>query len=318
MRCIVVGGSGFLGSHTIELLSKEGFEVFNLDINPSQSLKAKYFKIDLTREFDFDFKSDDVVIHLVARQYHLKPPKKNRKKYFFDLNVEGTKKLLEKMDKAGCKNLIYFSTDMVYGKPEYVPLDLSHPKNPFGYYGKSKLESEKICLEYRKKGFNIAIFRPRMIVGKGRFGILIKLFALMEKNLPVPMIGKGENCYQMVSVLDCAKAILLCILKGVPNSEFNLGSFNPPSVKNLLGDMIEKVDSKSKLIPTNAYMVKKTLAVLGFLGIEIMYDEQYKIADEEYILDISHTQKMLDWNPEFSDIDMLISAYEEYKKTKRS
>ncbi|WP_095332196.1 NAD(P)-dependent oxidoreductase [Helicobacter sp. 11S02596-1] len=228
MRCVVIGGSGFLGGYVIDLLLGCGYEVINLDITPPNESKATFFRIDLTQAIDFAFFPSDVVIHLAARQYHLKPPRKDREKYFYELNTLGTHRLLQAMEKYDCYQLIYFSTDMVYGKPQYLPIDLSHPKNPFGYYGKSKLESEKICEAYRERGFSISIFRPRMIVGRGRFGILNKLFALMEKNLPVPLIGKGENCYQMVSVQDCARAILLCIQKGLPNGAFNLGSDAPP------------------------------------------------------------------------------------------
>ncbi|PAF46404.1 hypothetical protein BKH41_09240 [Helicobacter sp. 12S02232-10] len=317
MRCVVIGGSGFLGGYVIDLLLESGYEVINLDIAYPNEQKTQFFKIDLTQDFDFTFHPDDIVIHLAARQYHLKPPKNQREKYFYALNTEGTERLLKAMQRDSCKNLIYFSTDMVYGKPQYLPIDLNHPKNPFGYYGKSKLESEKICESYRKQGFQISIFRPRMIVGKGRFGILNKLFALMAKNLPVPMIGKGENCYQMVSALDCAKAVLLCIQKGtLPNEAFNLGSDAPPPIKTLLAEIIQEIGSRSILIPTNAHMVKKILEIFGKIGFEIMYDEQYKIADEEYVLDISHTHKILGWTPLYKDKDMLIEAYKEYKNTK--
>ncbi|PAF48393.1 hypothetical protein BKH46_00320 [Helicobacter sp. 12S02634-8] len=317
MRCVVVGGSGFLGGYVIDLLIQEGFEVFNLDIAPPKAnSQAKFFPIDLTQDFDFALTPKDIIIHLAARQYHQKPPRYKRKEYFDTLNVTGTERLLQVMARHGCYQMVYVSTDMVYGKPMYLPIDLMHPKNPFGFYGKSKLESERISQSYREKGFQISIFRPRMIVGRGRFGILSKLFALMDKNLPVPLIGKGENCYQMVSVLDCAQAILLSIQKGLPNSEFNLGSACPPPIKTLLAELIKDINSRSILIPTHAYTLKKTLGFLGKLGLELMYAEQYQIADREYILDISHTQAMLGWNPVYADKDMLIEAYREYKAQK--
>ncbi|PAF43460.1 NAD(P)-dependent oxidoreductase [Helicobacter sp. 11S03491-1] len=315
MRCIVVGGSGFLGEYAVDLLLENGYEVVILDISmPKKSTKAEFFQIDLTKDFDFDFFDDDVVIHLAARQYHQKPPRKDRKKYFFDLNYFGTKKLLEVMETHHCKNLIYFSTDMVYGKPLYLPLDPNHPKNPFGQYGRSKLESEKLCDVYRNKGFCITIFRPRMIVGRGRFGILTKLFKLMDLGLPIPLIGDGKNCYQMVSVKDCASAILLAIKHQIPNVALNLGSQNPPQVKTLLQESIHKVGSKSKVIPTCARLVKYCIQLLGLLGIEILYKEQYEIADKQYILDITQTKNILGWEPLYQDKDMLIEAYEEYKQ----
>lgn len=319
MRYIVVGGSGFLGQYTVDLIfEKTGGPIVILDILEPKNLPlgVEFFCVDITKKIDFEFLQDDIVIHLAARQYHLKPPRMNRKKYFFDVNYLGTKNLLETMEKCGCKKMIYFSTDMVYGKPQYLPIDSLHPKNPFGEYGKSKFESEKLCEKYRKKGFSIAIFRPRMIVGKGRFGILLKLFKLMELGLPIPMIGSGNNCYQMASVIDCANAIWLTVQKNIPNVELNLGSQNPPKVKDLLREMIVKTGSKSIVIPTYGKLVKLCLWLFGLFGIEIMYKEQYKIADEEYVVDITEAKDILGWQPLEEDADMLIEAYKEYKKQK--
>lgn len=70
----------------------------------------------------------------------------------------------------------------------------------------SKLATERLAEEYRAKGFKISIFRPRLIIGPGRLGILVKLFKLIDLNLPVPMIGGGNNPYQFISVFDCASA----------------------------------------------------------------------------------------------------------------
>lgn len=323
MRYVIVGGSGFLGQYTVDLIYKKtlggGGLIVILDILQPKNLppRVEFFPIDITKKIDFEFLQDDIVIHLAARQYHLRPPRINRQKYFFDVNYLGTKNLLEMMEQYGCKKMIYFSTDMVYGKPEYLPIDSSHPKNPFGAYGKSKFESEKLCEKYRKKGFDITIFRPRMIVGKGRFGILLKLFKLMELGLPIPMIGSGNNCYQMVSVTDCANAIWLAVQKNIPNVELNLGSENPPKVKDLLRKMVAKTGSKSLVIPTYGKFVKLCLWFFGILGIEIMYKEQYKIADEEYVVDITQAKNILGWQPLEEDADMLIQAYEEYKKQKK-
>ena len=103
----------------------------------------------------------------------------NREEFFFKVNYEGTRNILLSMEEKKCFNFIYFSTDMTYGKPKYLPVDTRHQQEPFGPYGASKKASEKICYEYRKKGFNITIFRPRMILGPGRLGVLKKLFKLL-------------------------------------------------------------------------------------------------------------------------------------------
>ncbi|WP_028128661.1 NAD(P)-dependent oxidoreductase [Selenomonas sp. AE3005] len=321
MRYVVVGGNGFVGYHLVKELLTTGENIVVLDtLRPKADIQDKivYQEMDIRNQKavdSFAFTPDDVVVQLAANQYHVKVPQgeKAMHDYFFGTNLVGTQNLLVSMEKQGCKNMIFFSTDMTYGKPQYLPVDTKHPQVPFGYYGASKKAAEKVCRQYREKGFNITIFRPRMILGPGRLGILAKLFRLMDYNLPVPLIGKGKNCYQMVSVFDCVQAIIKCVEHGIPNREYNLGSDNPPTVYELLHDVIYDVGSHSSLIRTNGKMVKTILAGMGHLGISLMYREQYEIADENYILDIQATKDELGWHPQYNDKDMLYSAYEAYK-----
>lgn len=164
-------------------------------------------------------------------------------------------------------------------------------------------------LKNRNDDLNITIFRPRMIIGPGRLGILQKLFTLIKHNLPIPIIGNGSNNYQMISVFDCVSATISAIDKGCPNRTYNLGSKNPPSEIELLQNLITSVGSKSPILKTPGKVVKGILSIFENIGIEIMYKEQYMIADEQYILDTSLTERDLSWKPQYSDTDMLISAY---------
>ena len=316
MRYVIVGGSGFVGQELVRQLQAQGEQnIVILDIVPSQ-ISTIYEYQDITKKISFEFSPEDIVIQLAANQYHHSVPKKKRQEFFENVNLYGTENLLKKMWQDGAKKMIFFSTDMVYGKPQYLPVDTQHPKRPFGYYGMSKKKAEEVCYNYRDKGMNITIFRPRMIIGKGRLGILTKLFKLIECNLPVPMIGSGKNCYQMVSVNDCASAIIQAISHGIPNTEYNLGSNNPPQVRELLHDIIVRNKSKSILLPTWGRLVKLVLGVLAKLGVEIMYKEQYMIADENYLIDISKTKKELEWAPQYNDADMMQAAFEEYQRIK--
>ncbi len=319
-RFVIIGGSGFLGETLSELILSQNAnaDIMVLDIAKPKNKNVKFFEQDLCKDFDFVFNADDIVVHLAARQYHLALPKKNRQEFFSEVNVLGTRKVLEQMLKCGAKNLVYFSTDMVYGFPKQVPVPVNHAQNPIGEYGLSKKLSEEICKEFRQKGMNITIFRPRMIAGKGRLGILVKLFKLIDHNLPLPMIGTGNNSYQMVSVNDCASAILCAVEKSFPNKEYNLGSKNPPKVKDLLRRLIKQSNSKSILIPTWGKAVKFTIFILSKLGLEIMYKEQYSIADINYLVSISETEKDLGWSPKYDDADMIVSAYAEYKQTHKA
>ena len=116
-----------------------------------------------------------------------------RHDFFWPVNYHGTQNILHWMEKNGADRLVHFTTDMIYGHSVTVPQDETHPAKPLGEYGESKLATERLAEEYRAKGFRIPIFRPRLIIGPGRLGILVKLFRLIDMNLPVPMIGGGNN-----------------------------------------------------------------------------------------------------------------------------
>lgn len=202
MRYLVFGGSGFVGLYVLKALNLamknaqiQRGEILCLDLKKPE-FEVEFRQIDIGQDFEFEFKQDDIVIHLAARAYAPKPPLRafgahKLKEYFFAVNVNGTKRIVNKMLEKNCKKLIYFSTDMVYGKPKYLPVNTSHQRTPFGYYGLSKKESEDFIISKRANGgggLNASIFRPRMILGAGRYGILLKLFKLMELNLPLPLI----------------------------------------------------------------------------------------------------------------------------------
>lgn len=317
MRYIIFGGSGFLGTHLVNALRERKLDYLSCDMGVKENT-ANEMHVDIRSPDSLariPIAAEDVVINLAANQYHEKVPA-NAREYFFGTNAEGCENILAWAFKRGCRKGVFFTTDMIYGKPAFLPVNEKHPQNPFGFYGQSKKLAEEIVEKFRGQGMEITIFRPRMILGPGRMGILKKLFKLLEMNLPIPLIGNGKNHYQMVSVHDCVKAVLLAVEHGCPNLNFNLGSENPPDIKTLLNNLIHEANSKSFLLPTNGPLIKAILAGFEKLGLPLMYKEQYMIADEEYILDISLAKNELGWEPQYDDAAMLRAAYNEFKKGK--
>ena len=323
MKYYIFGGNGFVGRYLCNALVERGEDVVAADLLPARderiNEKVGYICVDIRDKealSRIDLQPDDIVINMAAVQYHTKVPR-NRHDYFFGTNYVGTCNILETMQAKGCMNYLMFSTDMTYGKPTYLPIDTQHPQQPFGPYGESKKASEEACRTYRQKGMNITIFRPRLINGPGRLGILTKLFRLIDLNLPVPTIGNGKNHYQMISVFDCVSAVLCAIDKGLPNREYNLGSKDSPDVRTLLRATVTAAGKHSLVIPTPGRLVKGVLRILDSIGLTVMYPEQFMIADEEYTLDISQTEHELDWHPQYNDADMLREAYRMYKEKQR-
>jgi len=322
MRHIIFGGDGFVGRQLAPKLLADGEEVVVADIAKSDLRhyrNVRHIPVDVTDPASVaavGIKADDMVYNLSAKMLSPIQVRAKRHDFFFPVNFHGTEHIMQAMDKAGAGKLVHYTTDMIYGHTVTYPMTEDHPVSPLGEYGWSKQKTEELAADWRKRGMRISLFRPRLIIGPGRLGILEKLFKLIDWNLPVPMIGSGKNPYKFISVFDCAEAARLAWKAGVPNEAYNLGSLNPPPVRKLLGDLIKHAGSKSLLIPTPGWAVKRTLDFLDWMNMPIMDPEQYLIADEECVLDVSKGKRDLGWVPQFRDEDMLNAAYTEYRAKK--
>lgn len=322
MRHVIFGGDGFVGRHLAPKLAADGEEVIVADIVKSELSHYRsvgHIHCNVTDPASVaavGLKPDDMVYNLSAKMLSPIQVRAKRHDFFFPVNFHGAEHIMQAMDKAEAKNLVHFTTDMIYGHTVTNPMTEDHPVAPLGEYGWSKQKTEVLASEWRARGMAISLFRPRLIIGPGRLGILEKLFKLIDWNLPVPMIGSGKNPYQFISVFDCAEACRAAWKAGVPNEAYNLGSLNPPPVRKLLGNLIRHASSKSILIPTPGWAVKRTLDLLDAMNMPIMDPEQYLIADEECVLDVSKAKRQLGWTPHYRDEDMLIAAYSEYRAKK--
>lgn len=321
---ILIGGDGFVGQQLAKDLIAMGETVVIADIakgattpDPKVYEGASFVRIDITNRATLEAipsKPGDLVYNLSAKMLSPIMPRAKRHDFFWPVNYHGVENLLDWMESRSLRKLVQFTTDMVYGHSVSVPQDETHPTNPLGEYGESKLATERLAAEWRLKGFDITIFRPRLIIGPGRMGILVKLFRLIDMNLPVPMIGAGRNPYQFISVYDCASACIAAWKADFPNEVYNLGSANPPAVRDLLGQLVKHAGSRSVLLPTPAPLVKLTLDGFDLINLPIMDPEQYRIADEICLLDISKAERELGWVPAHNDTTMLIAAYDDYRR----
>jgi len=318
MRHVITGGCGFTGQALTKFLLARHSEVVVFDLVEPTSARPnqmQFIQGDVREPRALqrlDLRETDIVYHLAARQFAGSVPKRGRDDWFAEVNVAGTENVLATMRRTGAHQLVFFSTDMTYGLPHACPVPPNHPQAPLGPYGRGKLEAERRIISAAREGIRGAIFRPRLITGPGRLGILQQLFKLIRAGLPVPMIGSGQNRYQMVAVDDCARAAIRAVELNCPPGPFNLGSATPPSTRDLLQAIISHAKTRSFLVPTPAPAVKVLLALLDSCGLTLLYPEQFLIADADILLDTSETERVLGWKPEKSDISMMIAAYDSF------
>jgi len=315
MKVLITGGAGFLGLHLARFFHKKKAKISLVDI-------ASYNKKDYPKDCLFirgDVRDKklmqkltlhkDLVIHAAAA-LPLWP-----KKEIFDINVNGTKNILNLSLKNKVKRFIYISSTAVYGIPKKHPIEETDPLIGVGAYGESKVKVEKICLRYRKKGGVITVLRPKTFIGTHRLGVFEILFDWIKDGKKIPMIGFGNNRYQLLEVEDLTEAIyLLSTAKNIKdiNTVFNIGAKRFLTVRKDLQELFDYANSGSKLLPTPSFLVKKTLWLFEKLGISPLYQWIYDTADKDSFVSIDKITKALHWEPRYSNSQSLIKSYQWY------
>ncbi|MCI6798878.1 MAG: UDP-glucose 4-epimerase GalE [Spirochaetia bacterium] len=321
MKVLVIGGAGYIGSHVVKELMKNGHKVTVFD-NLSSGLLQNLFKEndfiagDILHKESLDAafsRGFDAFIHLAAfkaaGESMIVP-----EKYSVN-NITGTLNILNSAVAHNCKYMVFSSSAAVFGEPQYLPIDENHPKNPENYYGYTKLSIEQFMGWYDKlKGLKFAALRYFNAAGYDPEGVIYGLEQNPANLLPVIMevaCGMREkmkifgNDYDTrdgtcirdyVHVTDLAIAHVKALDYIVKNNEsltVNLGSENGTSVTEMVESARRITGQK---IPAD-YVERRP-------GDPACLVASAKFAAEK-----------LNWKAQYSDIDTLIeTTYKAYKK----
>lgn len=316
MKVLITGGAGFLGLHLARFFSKKRFEIYLLDIADfdlkEYSKDCHFIKADVRNKTSMYryIKGMDFVIHAAAGL----PLWKNSE--IMKINVGGTENVLEASLKNKVKRIIYISSTAVYGVPKKHPIFEDDPRIGVGPYGQSKIEAEDLCFQYLKKGLNVTIIRPKTFLGTHRLGVFEILFDWIHDNKKIPLIGNGNNRYELLDVDDLCEAVYLFTQKKNKkyNDVFNIGAEKYTTIKGDFKIMFKALNSKSKIFPTPAFIVKKALWLFEKLKLSPLYQWVYDTADKDSFVSIKKLTKTLSWHPRFSNSDSLIKSYKWYLK----
>ncbi len=193
---LIIGGSGFVGSSLINCLGKN--KILNLDKDQSPFYKDQTIIADITNPNDLKFPNSIKSVVLLAAEHRDDIYPVSR---YYDVNVQGTKNVLNAMDASGIKNLLFTSSVAVYGLNRDNPDESSVPA-PFNHYGKSKWQAELLIKEwYDNDPYNksVTIIRPTVIFGERNRGNVYNLFKQIVNGKFV-MVGKGNNKKSMAYV----------------------------------------------------------------------------------------------------------------------
>lgn len=278
-RVLVTGGCGYIGSHTVVELQKNGFDVVIVD-NLSNSKKAvldriqqitgtkpTFYKVDMTDKATlrgvFEKEKFSDVIHFAGLKAVGESVRKPLE--YYRNNLDSTMNLLELMREFGVKNIVFSSSATVYGNPATVPITEDFPLSCTNPYGQTKLMIEYILKDLYKAdaSFNIALLRyfnpigahPSGLIGEDPNGIPNNLVPYITQ----VAVGKlerlnvfgndyptrdGTGVRDYIHVVDLAKGHLAALKKLSENCGlviYNLGTGNGYSVLEVLNAFSETV-----------------------------------------------------------------------------
>ncbi len=255
MNALVTGGCGFIGSHTVDKLINEGYNVTVIDNlyngslqNISQHKNNSAFTFVEASITDLEiivphFKNIDVVFHFAGMADIV--PSIEKPIDYHNINVTGTLNVLEACRKNHVKRIIYAASSSCYGIPKHYPtneneiIDCQYP------YALSKYLGEQCCLHWSKvyqlnitsmRFFNV--YGPR-VNSNSTYGAVFKVFLTQKlNNKPFTIVGDGEQLRDFIFVSDVVNACFSASQNFNINSEvFNVGMGSPVSI-NYLTDLL--------------------------------------------------------------------------------
>jgi UDP-glucose 4-epimerase len=321
MNILVTGGAGYIGSHVVKILLNQGHQVVTLD-NLQKGYKeavtgGKFIEADLADQKllnEIMQKNEiEAVIHLAADslvgESMEKPGKYYRNNFANGIN------LLEAMVKNEVKNIVFSSTAAVYGEPDEIPIKENNKTEPTSTYGESKLFFEKALRRYDDvygikytslRYFNAAGADPEAEIGEAHdpethlipivlqtaLGIRDKIYIFGDDY----STRDGSCIRDYIHVSDLAAAHLLAVealASGRESAVYNLGNGEGYSVKEVI-KTVKEITGKD-------FEVEVSDRRAG--------DPAVLIASSEKI------QKELDWQPEFPELEKIISTAWQWHKS---
>ncbi len=319
MKHLVTGASGFLGSHIVKKLVKDGHEVVSLDIIEDSELSkiSEFYKIDISDK-SYDYQKIFSKVGFVHHNAALVPLTKAGKK-FFNSNVEGTRNILNQSIKYNVEHFSHMSSSAIFGEPEKNKNVNYNKYKPTSLYGYSKYLAEiEVIKNYNENVKNFkscSIIRPRPVVGDGRLGIFEILFDWVSDNKKIPIIGDGNNKFQFAHTEDLVDVSIETSLRNI-SGFFNIGTDKFNTLREDLNETFIKVGSKSRVIGIPKSICKPSLFVLDKLGLSPLSSWHYLSYSWEFHYDLKNTLKVLKWRPKYSNQEMISQAYNWYKKNK--
>ena len=315
-KYLITGGAGFLGINLIRYLIERGHTVASYDIAAfdypeRDDPRVTVITADVRDRAAVDraMEGADVVVHCAAALPLY------TKEEIYTTDITGTGNVVDSASTHGVERFIHISSTAVYGIPDHHPLVEDDRLQGVGPYGKAKIRAENICASYRARGLCVSILRPKSFVGPERLGVFALFYdwALTGHNFPI--LGNGGNRYQFLDVEDLCDAIYLCATgpKDKVSDTFNIGAAAYTTMAEDYQVVLDRAGQGKRIVPLPIVApIVMVLRVLEALRLSPLYKWVYETMDKDSFVSIEKAQRLLGYQPKYSNKDALLRNYDWY------
>lgn len=269
MNFIIFGGSGFIGTHLIDLLSFNypNNNIYNLDIKENNhGGKSNFISCDVRNpiQLGISVSQEDVVFNLAA--VHTTPGHPDHE--YFETNILGAENITDFAEQWGIRKLVFTSSIAPYGASESMKTETTLP-TPNTPYGISKLVAEKIHIAWQvkyEKERELTILRPGVVFGKGENGNFTRLYFGI-KGYKFFYAGRKDTVKASIYVKELVRFMLFRINSSNPGYDIFNCTYEPAfSIEQISNSMMKVTNMKRTILKIPAGLLMLAANVIGSLG----------------------------------------------------
>lgn len=310
---LITGGSGFLGINLCRYLLARGHRLRSLDLAPFDYPEQKFVEVvigDIRDRGTMEraMEGVEIVVHSAAAL------PLSRQEDIFSTDAEGTRIVLEAAFSHGISRVIFTSSTSVYGIPKHHPLIEEDPVQGVGPYGEAKIMAERHCFFFRAAGHCVPVLRPKSFVGPERLGVFELLYQWAYEGRNFPVLGSGNNRYQLLDVEDLCAAIYLCATldRIRVNETFNVGTDRFGTMRENFQAVLDRAGHRKHVISLPEQPMILVLKLLEFLHLSPIYKWIYGTAAQDSFVSIERLESKLGFVPRYSNSEALLRNYDWY------
>lgn len=311
----ITGGAGFLGINLVRYLLQGDHRVVSYDIAPFDYPEHDQVAVVVGDIRDRErlreaMQGADVVVHAAAALPLYAPED------IWTTDVEGTQNVMSCALETGIERVVHVSSTAVYGVPDHHPIVEDDPLQGVGAYGEAKVEAERVAVHHRQLGLCVPILRPKSFVGPERLGVFALLYEWAREGRSFPLIGSGDNRYQLLDVEDLCSAIYLCSTLDCErvNDVFNIGAAEFGTMREDYQAVLDAAGHGRKIRGLPAGPAIMTLRALEALKLSPLYKWVYETAGKDSFVSIDKAREKLGWEPRYSNAEALVRNFRWYQE----